>query len=450
MFLIMIELLMARFIYSLIFTLLVPFVLLRLMMRARKAPAYGERWLERFGIFKKPPMVKGAKGAKDGKRAIWFHTVSVGEFIAAVPLIEQVMQAHENQAIVITTTTPTGSEQVVKRFETELGKRVFHVYLPYDLPWLLKGFLSRLNPELLVILETELWPNLIHCCHHHGTRVLVANARLSEKSAKGYGKLAKLSAQMLNQIDCLAVQNETDGQRFIDLGMPVDNMKVTGSIKFDISIKQTLLEQGKEWREQWGQSRKVIMVASTHQGEDLIALNAFKQLSTEVLNQKPLLVVVPRHPERFNDVAKLIAEQGLTLARRSELSNSSKLDLNDCQVLLVDSMGELMQFLAASDVCIMGGSFVENGGHNPLEPAALKVPVLMGPSQFNFALICQQLEEAGGLKTVEESELSGELSGWLTDEDLIAQKGLLAKQVVDGNVGAKQKVFELIEQQLKE
>ena len=445
MFLTMTEFFMARFIYSLIFTLLLPFILIKLMMRARKAPAYRDRWLERLGIFKKPQF---AKTVNKGKGPIWFHTVSVGEFIAAVPLIEQVMQAHESQAIVITTTTPTGSEQVVKRFKDELGKRVFHVYLPYDLPWLLKGFLKRLNPELLVILETELWPNLIHCCHHHGTKVLVANARLSEKSAKGYGKLAKLSAQMLSQIDCLAVQNDTDGQRFIELGMPVDNMMVTGSIKFDITIKESLLAQGQEWRGQWGAARKVIMVASTHQGEDIIALNAFNQLPKEVLSQNPLLIVVPRHPERFASVAKLIAEQKLELVRRSELLSASQVNLNTCQVLLIDSMGELMEFLAASDVCIMGGSFVENGGHNPLEPAALKVPVLMGPSQFNFALICQQLEEAGGLKTLEASELSAELSSWLLSENTIIEKGLQAKQVVDSNMGAKQKVFELIEHQL--
>ena len=412
-------------------------------MRARKAPAYGERWLERFGIFTKPDFVQG-------KKAIWFHTVSVGEFIAAVPLIEQVMAADLDRPIVITTTTPTGSDQVKKRFSSELGQRVFHVYLPYDLPWFLNAFLRRLNPQLLVILETELWPNLIHSCHKHGTKVLVANARLSEKSAKGYAKLAKLSAQMLGQIDCLAVQNETDGQRFVEVGMPVDKMTVTGSIKFDIAIKDELLQTGKNWRDQWGSKRKVIMVASTHQGEDEIALQAFRELLTEpsMETQAPLLIVVPRHPERFDDVANLIEKQGLKLVRRSVLLSSEQADLKSSQVLLVDSMGELMQFLAASDVCVMGGSYVENGGHNPLEPAALQVPILMGPSQFNFALICQQLEEAGGLLTVQEQELGQTLKTWILDDALIQLKGQQAKQVVDSNTGAKQKVFELIQQQL--
>ena len=432
---------MARFIYSLVFCLLLPVILVRLMIRARKAPAYGERWLERFGIFKvKQARAVGSKPLK--KDAIWFHTVSVGEFIAAVPLIEQVMAAYPNRPIVITTTTPTGSDQVKKRFANELGKRLTHVYLPYDLPWFLSAFLRRVKPKLLIILETELWPNLIHSCNQYGTRVLVANARLSEKSAKGYGKLAKLSAQMLANIDCLAVQNATDGQRFLDLGLKASSMEVTGSIKFDLTIKDALIAQGQAWREQWGAQRKVAIVASTHQGEDEIALAAFQTLLSTA--PSALLVMVPRHPERFDDVAQLIEAQGLQLARRSQASQLN----SQTQVLLVDTMGELMEFLAASDVCIMGGSYVENGGHNPLEPAALSVPILMGPSQFNFLLICQQLERAGGLQTVAAEQLAASLTQWLQDDELRTQKGSEAKQVVDANRGAKQKVFELIARQL--
>jgi len=432
---------MARFIYSLVFCLLLPVILVRLMIRARKAPAYGERWLERFGIFKvKKSKAVGTELQK--KDAIWFHTVSVGEFIAAIPLIEQVMAAYPNRPIVITTTTPTGSDQVKKRFANELGKRLTHVYLPYDLPWFLSAFLRRVKPQLLIILETELWPNLIHSCNKYGTRVLVANARLSEKSAKGYGKLAKLSAQMLANIDCLAVQNATDGQRFLDLGLKASNMEVTGSIKFDLTIKDELIAQGQAWREQWGAQRKVVIVASTHQGEDEIALTAFQALLST--DPSALLVVVPRHPERFDNVAQLIEAQGLQLARRSQASQLN----SQTQVLLVDTMGELMQFLAASDVCIMGGSYVENGGHNPLEPAALSVPILMGPSQFNFLLICQQLEQAGGLQTVAAEQLAASLTQWLQDDVLRMEKGSQAKQVVDANRGAKQKVFELIARQL--
>lgn len=430
---------MARLIYSLVFTLLMPFILLRLIMRARKAPAYGQRWWQRFGFFKAPKL----KAGLNHKQGIWFHTVSMGEFIAAAPLISQVIEANPNQLITVTTTTPTGSEQVQKRFANEIEQgRVFHVYLPYDLPWLLNGFIKKMAPSLLVILETELWPNLVHCAKQANCKVMVINARLSERSAKGYAKVAGLTQAMLEKLDCLAVQNSVDGQRFLELGMPEKNMVVTGSIKFDLSIDQSLKQKGSQWRQSWGENRKVIVVASTHLGEDEIALNAFKTL----LNHHPdaLMIIVPRHPERFDQVAKLIGQQGFNLGRRSLNSINDK-----NQVGLVDTMGELMQFLAASDICIMGGSFVENGAHNPLEPAALEVPVLIGPSQFNFALICEQLEEAGGLKTVSKESLGEALNDWVSDDSLVTEKGLAAKSVVDANRGAKQQVFELISAQSK-
>lgn len=430
---------MARLIYSLVFTLLMPFIVVRLIMRARKAPAYGQRWWQRFGFFKAPKL----KAGLNHKQGIWFHTVSMGEFIAAAPLISQVIEANPDQLITVTTTTPTGSEQVQKRFANEIEQgRVFHVYLPYDLPWLLNGFIKKMAPSLLVILETELWPNLIHCAKKANCKVMVINARLSERSAKGYAKVAGLIQPMLEKLDCLAVQNSVDGQRFLELGMPEKNMVVTGSIKFDLSIDQSLKQKGDQWRQSWGENRKVITVASTHLGEDDIALNAFKAL----LNDHPdaLMIIVPRHPERFDQVAKLIEQQGFNLGRRSLNSINDK-----NQVVLVDTMGELMQFLAASDICIMGGSFVENGAHNPLEPAALEVPILIGESQFNFALICEQLEEAGGLKTVSTESLGEALNDWVSDDSLVTEKGLAAKSVVDANRGAKQKVFELISAQLK-
>lgn len=430
---------MARWIYSLIFTLLMPIIVVRLIMRARKAPAYGRRWWERFGVFKAPVVTSENGEVLSHKNGIWFHTVSMGEFIAAAPLIEQVLQANPDKLMTVTTTTPTGSEQVQKRFANEIKQgRVFHVYLPYDLPWLLKGFLRKIRPSLLVILETELWPNLIHSTKTCGCKVMVINARLSERSAKGYAKVAGLSKQMLETLDCLAVQNKTDGARFIELGMPSNKMHVTGSIKFDLTIEDCLLKQGGQWRQSWGVDRSVVTVASTHLGEDEVALSAFKQ----VLSKHPtaLMVIVPRHPERFDQVATLIEQQGLSLGRRSDRTIHEK-----NQVVLVDSMGELMQFFAASNICIMGGSFVENGAHNPLEPAALSVPVLIGPSQFNFALICEQLETAGGLKTVSADDLPQVLMDWLADSDNVIERGLAAKQVVDQNRGAKQTVFELIE-----
>ncbi|MGR6872131.1 lipid IV(A) 3-deoxy-D-manno-octulosonic acid transferase [Pseudomonas sp. HK3] len=423
---------MARLLYTLVLSALIPIIVLRIFVRARKAPAYAKHWWQRFGFFTGPKRLNGKQGG------IWFHTVSVGEFIAAVPLIEQTMKAHPDELITITTTTPTGSEQVKKRFAAELGKQLFHVYLPYDLPWFLQGFLRKVRPQLLVILETELWPNLIHCSKKSGCKVLVVNARLSEKSAKGYQKVAVLARAMLNQLDGLAVQNAADAQRFVALGMPEHAMNVTGSIKFDLTISPELLNQGQALRHSWGNKRKVLIVASTHKGEDEIALDGFATLLKH--DPERMMILVPRHPERFDDVAGLIQQRGFTLSRRSLLDAS-----NQTQVLLVDAMGELMAFLAASDVCLMGGSFVENGGHNPLEPAGLGVPVLMGTSQFNFALICQQLEQAGGLQTVGAENWADVANDWLTDAQLAQSKGQAAKAVVEANRGAKQTVFEWIE-----
>ncbi|NVK36614.1 MAG: lipid IV(A) 3-deoxy-D-manno-octulosonic acid transferase [Gammaproteobacteria bacterium] len=423
---------MARLLYSLVFTLLMPVIVVRLFMRARKAPAYAQNWWQRFGVLRSPKAVMGQQGG------IWFHTVSVGEFLAAAPLIQQTLDANPETLITITTTTPTGSEQVKKRFAHELNKRVFHVFLPYDLPWFLNGFLRKVRPELLVILETELWPNLIHCAKKAECKVMVVNARLSEKSAKGYAKVAKLTRSMLMGLDHLAVQNHNDAARFMELGMPESRMSVTGSIKFDLDIDTQLMEQGQQLKQAWGRERCVLIMASTHAGEDEIGLAAFKAVLQDDPNA--LFVVVPRHPERFDAVAKLIVQNDLSLSRRS-LGQSA----DQSQVLLVDTMGELMQFLAASDVCIMGGSFIESGGHNPLEPAALSVPVLMGPSQFNFAVICEQLEAAGALQTVTQTQLGEVALQWLKDDALRQEKGLQGKAVVDSNRGAKQKVFELIQ-----
>lgn len=427
---------MSRPLYTLIFILFLPLVLLRLLIRSRKAPDYRKRWAERFGLFASPKRANG----------VWFHTVSVGEFLAAVPLIEQVMQAHPDKLITITTTTPTGSAQVTQRFADQIQNgQVFHVYLPYDIPMMLNGFLKRIQPALLVILETELWPNLIHCTSNYGCKVLVANARLSEKSAKGYAKFEKMAKPMLAQIDHLAVQNPVDGERFIDVGLPCENMSVTGSIKFDVSVKASSYETAQRFKQLWGEQRLVWIMASTHKGEDEIALAAHERILAQ--HPQALLILVPRHPERFDSVARLIADRGFIVARRSDETSIS----SAAQVLLVDSMGELPDFLAASDMCCMGGTFVANGGHNPLEPAALGLPVLMGPSQFNFAQICDMLTEAGGLKTVtSEDELAQQILVWLEHTEQRISVGRQAKSVVEANRGAKQKVFELIEGLLKQ
>jgi len=431
---------MTRPIYTLLFTLLLPFVLLRLLLRSRKAPDYRKRWGERFGLFKAPNQ------SASQSAGIWFHTVSVGEFLAAASLIEQVMLAYPNKLITITTTTPTGSAQVRQRFAQAIEQgRVFHVYLPYDIPLFLHNFLRRIQPALLVILETELWPNLIACAKANGCRVLVANGRLSEKSAAGYAKFPKLARPLLAALDGLAAQNAVDGERFMSVGLPKSALTVTGSIKFDVQVPESCYQQAAAYRQQWGEQREVWIMASTHKGEDEIALAAHRRVLAK--HADALLVIVPRHPERFNDVAQLIREQGFNLARRSQDTSIS----TSTEVLLVDSMGELMGFLAASQICCMGGTFTDNGGHNPLEPAALGLPVVMGPSQFNFAQICDLLTQAGALKTVGGfDDLAQQVLLWFDHQEQARSAGAQGQHVVENNRGAKERVFELICQTLDE
>lgn len=419
---------MARVIYSCVFCLFLPLVLVRMLLRARKAPAYRQRLWERFGI------VTGAL-RRDG---VWFHTVSVGEFLATEPLIRSFMQLHPDVPVTVTCTTPTGSEQIQKR----LGKSVQHSYLPWDIPLFLYAFLWSVRPRTLVIVETELWPNLVHCSKRMGCKVLVVNARLSEKSAKGYARFAFLSKPLLAKLDHLACQGKADARRFLELGLSAEKLSIAGSIKFDIEPAPEVYAQGQVYRAQWGAQRDVWLMASTHAGEDEIALAAQQRLLQK--NPTALLILVPRHPERFNAVAELVVASHLNLARRSQMQDVN----SQTQVLLVDSMGELMGFYAAADIAVLGGSFVPNGGHNPLEPAALGLPVIMGPSQFNFAQICQQLGEAHALSTVDNStDLAKQLNTWFENENARSETGRNGADVVKANQGAKQKLLDLIADQ---
>jgi 3-deoxy-D-manno-octulosonic-acid transferase len=416
---------MARLIYSCVFCLFLPLVLVRMLLRSRKAPAYRQRLWERFGI------VTGSL-RRDG---VWFHTVSVGEFLATEPLIRSFMQLHPDVPVTVTCTTPTGSEQIQKR----LGSSVQHRYLPWDIPLFLYAFLWRIRPRTLVIVETELWPNLVACSKKMGCKVLVVNARLSEKSARGYAKFAFLSKPLLTQLDHIACQGQADANRFLALGLTPDKLSVAGSIKFDISPAPEVYAQGKEYRALWGEYRDVWIMASTHAGEDEIALAAQQRLIQK--NPEVLLILVPRHPERFNAVASLVQASKLSLARRSNMVELH----TKTQVLLVDSMGELMGFYAAADIAVLGGSFVPNGGHNPLEPAALGLPVIMGPSQFNFAQICQQLSEAHAMSTVDNStDLAKQLNTWFENENARSETGRNGAEVVQANQGAKQTLLNLI------
>ncbi|MCF4998863.1 3-deoxy-D-manno-octulosonic acid transferase [Pseudomonas syringae] len=378
---------MNRTLYTALFYLGLPLVAIRLWLRSRKAPAYAKRIGERFSI--------GLPAMKPG--GIWVHAVSVGESIAAAPMIRALLQRYPQLSITVTCMTPTGSERIHALFADE--PRIQHCYLPYDLPCAAARFLDRVQPRLAVIMETELWPNHIHQCAKRGIPVALANGRLSERSARGYGRFNKLTAPMLAEMSLFAVQTETEAQRFRDLGARPETVEVTGSIKFDLTIDPQLLQRAAELRGGWqALERPVWIAASTHEGEDDIVLRAHRQL----LGSHPdaLLILVPRHPERFNAVHELCERENFVTVRRSTGAPVNA----ETSVLLGDTMGELLFLYALADSAFVGGSLVPNGGHNLLEPAALAKPVISGPHLFNFLDIAAQLRSAGALAEVDDAQ----------------------------------------------
>lgn len=417
-----------QLLYTVLLYLLQPLVWLRLLWRSRKAPDYRRRWAERYGFCR----------GKVEPHGILVHAVSVGETVAAQPLIEQLRRCYPTYPITITTMTPTGSAQVKKHF----ANSVSHVYLPYDLPDALARFLNRLQPRLVIIMETELWPNLITQLYQRNIPLIIANARLSARSAKRYQKLGSSMATLLGKIPLIAAQSEHDGQRFVKLGLPVDHLSITGSIKFDIQLTALQHTQIEQLKQQWQQTRPIWIAASTHSGEDELILAAFKQLQ----NSYPdlLLILVPRHPERFQSVTKLVESQGLTYQLRSQKRPPEV----TTQVIIGDTMGELVQLYSIADIAFVGGSLIEHGGHNPLEPALHKLAIIMGPSTFNFQAICRNLIEAEGMVTVQaqERDLVDKLTRLLASPTYRHQLGENAYRVLKANQGALNKLLRLIKQ----
>lgn len=423
-----------RFLYTLIFYLLIPFILLRLLWRAKAAPAYARRWAERFGFF--PKMMTT-------KKVVWLHTVSVGEFLAALPLIRR-LQSNERVQLVITTTTATGSERV----RATLGDSIFHVYAPYDLPDVLARFLTRVKPSLYLVMETELWPNTLAICAQHNISRLLINGRLSEKSARGYARFGALTKSMLQNLSGAAIQNSTDAARFVSLGLPEHSLVVTGNIKFDLSLSNDLRTHAQTLKNQLSNNgqRLVVIAASTHEGEDEIVLDAFAKMraSSFELARTAAFVLVPRHPERFERVGRLCASRGFSVARRSEHVWS-----NSDDILLGNTMGELMLMFGASDIAFVGGSLVPNGGHNFIEPAAWGLPLVSGEHVFNFAEVADLLVDANALTTVNSTEaLAKEFMRLVNDESSRRLTGAAALQVALDNRGALDKTLAVIENYL--
>ena len=419
---------MNRPLYTLLFHLGLPLVALRLWLRARKAPAYRQRIGERFA-YGLPPMQRGG---------LWVHAVSVGESIAAAPMIRALLKQYPQWPITVTCMTPTGSERIKAMFADE--PRVQHCYLPYDLPWAAGRFLDHVRPRLGIIMETELWPNHIDQCVRRNIPVMLANARLSERSARGYGRFSGLTRPMLAQMSGFAVQTEAEARRFRDLGARAECVTVTGSIKFDLSIDPQLPERANRLREQWqATGRPVWIAASTHAGEDESVLAAHRQLRAS--HPDALLILVPRHPERFDSVFELCQQQGFTTIRRSTGQDITA----TTSVLLGDTMGELLFLYALADVAFVGGSLVPNGGHNLLEPAALAKPVLSGPHLFNFLEIAALLRNAGALEEVSDaSALAGAVRRLFDQPELAGSRADAGLAVMKANQGALQRLLDLI------
>ena len=421
-----------RYLYSALLYALMPLVLLRLLWRSRRAPAYRQRLAERFGIFD--------TDFDSGTPTIWLHAVSVGEVLAAAPVIESLLLTYPGQRIVVTTTTPTGSQQV----STLFGERVFHVYAPWDLPGAVRRFLRRTRPALLLLMETELWPNLLHCTRAGGCKIMLANARLSERSARGYARFPRFTRELLATLDTVACQSAADGQRFVALGLPLEALQVTGSIKFDLDLDAPIRARVASLRRDFAaDTRPVVLAASTHRGEDEQILAAFARLRQA--RDNCLLVLVPRHPERFDEVHALCARGGWQVLRRSAGTRPEPGD----DVVLGDTMGELLSLLGVATVAVIGGSLVDRGGHNVLEAAAWGVPVVTGPSMYNFVEISKLLTAAGAMIMLDDPrQLAPCLIALLGDAQRCREMGAAGQQVVADNRGAKERLMALVARNL--
>ncbi|HGS4885675.1 TPA: lipid IV(A) 3-deoxy-D-manno-octulosonic acid transferase [Vibrio parahaemolyticus] len=410
---------LVRIVYTLLIALASPLLLFGLYKSKPNKPKFGSRWKEHFGITPK---------LKSNDKPIWIHAVSVGESIAATPLIKALKEQNPEQSILVTTTTSTGAEQIAK-----LGDLVEHRYMPIDFGFAIKGFLKAVQPKQMLIIETELWPNTLHNVHKAGIPITVVNARLSEKSCHNYAKIQLLFNQLhpcLTQVLC---QTASDAEHFERLGVEKKKLSVTGSIKFDIQISEQVKQQGQQLRSQLGNDRPIWIAASTHKGEDELVLDAHRQ----VLKSHPnaLLVLVPRHPERFDDVFTLCQHQGFKTVRRT----STHAVETNTQVYLGDTMGEMLVLIGAADICFMGGSLIGDkvGGHNVLEPTALGLPIINGPSYFNFKEIVETLVSTEALVLLHDSHhLGTTILNLLNSPQQCEQMGSHSNEFMKHNQGA--------------
>lgn len=416
-----------RVAYTWVLRLLLPFIVLRLYWRGLRNRDYWARVSERFG-FVTPVRTM---------RVLWLHAVSVGEVRAAAPLIRALMHRYPEHRLLVTTMTPTGSAQVRALFDDEVA----HCYLPYDLPRAIERFLDRVRPDAAIIMETELWPNFFHACRARSIPIMVANLRLSDSAARRYLRVRRLVAATLAQASVLAPQSAADAERLKQLGAPTQTVHIVGSVKYDVALPASLREAADALRGEWGRDRPVWLAASTHEGEDELVLAARAELAARFPNQ--LLVLVPRHPERFAAAARLVKKHGCSVALRSETRGPIDPSV---QVLIGDTMGELQLFYAAADAAFVGGSLVPTGGHNLLEAAAVGTPVVFGPHMFNFEEIARVTGSRGaGVQITSAAQLAPALADFLGNANRRFEAGQAGRRMVEENRGAVGRTLRLLE-----
>ncbi len=419
-----------KLLYSILFYIALPFILIRLLWRGIRSPSYWQRWPERFGY---SPLMS------DQKPVILIHAVSVGEVEATRPLIKNLFAEYPQHQIIVTTMTPTGSARVKLLY----GDSVMHCYLPYDISFAIQRFLKRTHPQFGIIMETEIWPTMLLTCEQLNIPLVLANGRMSERSAKGYARFSGFTKTILQSLYFIAAQSEDDRQRFKQLGADITKVHAIGNLKYEISLPAGLIEQATAMRSLWGSHRPTLIAASTHDGEEAIILNASRQIRAACPDL--LLIIVPRHPERFDRVTALSQRAGFKTLRRSEHRPCP----SDVKVLVVDTMGELPLFYAASDIAFVGGSLVPVGGHNILEPAALGRPIITGPHFFNFNEITKQFLKANAAMQVNDTESLAETSiKLLQNSSQRVDMGDAALQLMANSQGASKRLVNLIKRHI--
>lgn len=414
-----------RLLYSALLYFSIPFVLLRLLLMASHHPAYLHRWRERFGF------VSGTGRAG----VIWIHAVSVGEVNATRPLFREMATNFPHLEFIMTTMTPTGADAVNQYY----GDKVRHYYIPYDLPDAIKRFIRRVRPGLLIVMETEIWPNLFFHCSASNIPVIIANARMSEKSCRGYRRVGGLTRQALENTACVVAQGRADADRLVSLGAVEEKVVVAGNLKFDIEMPADITRRAAELRRQWAGQRPVWIAASTHAGEEDIILAAHAR----IIKQYPdcLLIIAPRHPQRFRMIAELSEKSGFSTIRKSTGLNADP----QIQVCILDTLGELPLYYAISDLGFIGGSLVPVGGHNMLEPACLGLPVITGPYHHNFLEIASMLKHTGAAWVVQDmDQLVNQASLLLADKTLREQAGTAGKELVVRNRGSAGRLLDVL------